>query len=202
MSIRQQLHQTLRLTNLPLAIVLLCALLGLSACGTAGRGDAQCLTFEDKLQATDLTVLVSGMATELNTSLPKFDPNGPDEYGVLLVADFVNVNTLKAEPNVLVMSEMMRTYLARIPGKRVVQVEFGKDIRISDTGIVSLTRKIGQTGNTKVGASQVIVGTYLNMPNKLVINVKAIDPSNQIISAAIVRELNYTCSAGKLRLDK
>jgi hypothetical protein len=40
------------------------------------------------------------------------------------------------------------------------------------------------------------------MPNKLVINVKAIDPSNQIISAAIVRELNYTCSAGKLRLDK
>jgi hypothetical protein len=202
MSIRQQLHQTLRLTNLPLAIVLLCALLGLSACGTAGRGDAQCLTFEDKLQATDLTVLVSGMATELNTSLPKFDPNGPDEYGVLLVADFVNVNTLKTEPNVLVMSEMMRSYLARIPGKKVVQVEFGKDIRISDTGIVSLTRKIGQTGNTKVGASQVIVGTYLNLPNKLVINVKAIDPSNQIISAAIVRELNYSCSGGKLRLDK
>jgi hypothetical protein len=83
-----------------------------------------------------------------------------------------------------------------------VQVEFGKDIRISDTGIVSLTRKIGQTSNTKVGASQVIVGTYLNMPNKLVINVKAIDPSNQIISTAIVRELNYSCNGGKLRLDK
>ena len=185
-----------------LGIVSFCALLGLTACGTVSKSDSHCLTFEDKLQATDLTVLVSGMATELNTALPKFDPNGPDEYGILLVADFVNVNTLKTEPNVLVMSEMMRSYLARIPGKKVVQVEFGKDIRISDTGIVSLTRKIGQTGNTKVGASQVIVGTYLNLPNKLVINVKAIDPSNQIISAAIVRELNYSCSAGKLRLDK
>jgi hypothetical protein len=191
-----------RRTCFPLAILLLSVILGLTACGTTSRSDAQCLTFEDKLQATDLTLLVSGMATELNTSLPKFDPNGPDEYGILLVADFVNVNTLKTEPNVLVMSEMMRSYLARIPGKKVVQVEFGKDIRISDTGIVSLTRKIGQTGNTKVGASQVIVGTYLNMPNKLIINVKAIDPSNQIISAAIVRELNYSCSGGKLRLDK
>jgi hypothetical protein len=196
------IRSTSRLAYLPLTIVLSIGLLVLTACGTTSRGDAQCLTFEDKLQATDLTVLVSGMATELNTSLPKFDPNGPDEYGVLLVADFVNVNTLKTEPNVLVMSEMMRSYLARIPGKKVIQVEFGKDIRISDAGIVSLTRKIGQTGNTKVGASQVIVGTYLNMPNKLVINVKAIDPSNQIISAAIVRELSYSCSGGKLRLDK
>jgi hypothetical protein len=197
MSIRDRLN----LSYLPLGIVAICVILGLSACSTT-RTESQCLTFEDKLQATDLTLLVSGMATELNTSLPKFDPNGPDEYGVLLVADFVNVNTLKTEPNVLVMSEMMRTYLARIPGKKVVQVEFGKDIRISDTGIVSLTRKIGQTGNTKVGASQVIVGTYLNLPNKLVINVKAIDPSNQIISAALVRELNYLCSGGKLKLEK
>ncbi len=202
MSIRQLPSLSFSRPSLLLSIVFLSVLLGLTACGTAGRSDSQCLTFEDKLQATDLTVLISGMATELNTALPKFDPNGPDEYGILLVADFVNVNTLKTEPNVLVMSEMMRSYLARIPGKKVVQVEFGKDIRISDAGIVSLTRKLGQTGNTKVGASQVIVGTYLNLPNKLVINVKAIDPNNQIISAAIVRELNYSCSGGKLKLDK
>jgi hypothetical protein len=202
MSIRHSLRIPFSPRSLFLGVLLLCSLLGLTACGTTGRSESQCLTFEDKLQATDLTALISGMATELNTSLPKFDPNGPDEYGILLVADFVNVNTLKTEPNVLVMSEMMRSYLARIPGKKVVQVEFGKDIRISDAGIVSLTRKIGQTGNTKVGASQVIVGTYLNLPTKLVINVKAIDPSNQIISAAIVRELNYSCSGGKLRLDK
>jgi len=181
-------------------IVLLSALV-LSACTNIPSRDVHCSSFEDKMQATDMTVLVSGMSNELGAALPKFNPSGPDEYGVLLVADFVNVNTLRSEPNVLVMSEMMRSYLARLPGKKVVQVEFGKDIRLSDTGLVSLTRKIGQTSNPQVGASQVIVGTYLNLNNKLIINVKAIDPNTQIISAAIVRELSYTCSGGKLRLN-
>uniref|UniRef100_UPI0040481A2B FlgO family outer membrane protein n=1 Tax=Polynucleobacter sp. TaxID=2029855 RepID=UPI0040481A2B len=183
--------------------IVLIATLILGGCsGAPKRGDGQCATFEDKLQATDLTALVSGMTTELNASLPVFDPSDPDEYGILLVADFVNVNTLRSEPNALVMSDMMRSYLARIAGKKVLQVEFGKDIRLSESGLVSLTRKIGQAGSPQVGASQVIVGTYLNLNNKLIINVKAIDPSTQIISSAIVRELNYTCSGGKLVLNK
>ena len=167
---------------------------------TPNRSDNQCLTFEDKLQATDLSVLMQGMAVELSNGLPKFDPNSNNNYGVLLVSDFVNVNTLKSEPNALVMSDMMRTYLANIPGKKVVQVEFDKDIRLSDSGVVSLTRNIDLANKQKVGANQVVVGTYLNLQNKLFINLRAIDPSNQIISSAVVREINYTCSSGRLKV--
>lgn len=188
------------LIRLPTLLVLFAALV-LSACTNVPNRDALCSTFEDKMQATDMTLMVSGMSNEIGAALPQFNPNGPDEYGVLLVADFVNVNTLRSEPNVLVMSEMMRSYLARLPGKKVVQVEFGKDIRLNDAGLVSLTRKIAQTNNPQVGASQVIVGTYMNLSNKLIINVKAIDPNTQIISAAVVRELSYTCSGGRLKMN-
>ncbi len=184
-----------------LSIILVLTVMSLlSACSTTSRSsDNQCLTFEDKLQATDLSVLIQGMAVELSNGLPKFDPNSNNNYGVLLVADFVNINTLKSEPNSLVMSDMMRTYLANIPGKKVVQVEFGKDIRLSDSGVVSLTRNIDLANKQKVGANQVVVGTYLNLQNKLVINLRAIDPSNQIISSAVVREINYSCNSGRLR---
>lgn len=158
--------------------------------------DNQCLTFEDKLQATDLSNLMQSLAVELGNGLPKSN----DQVGVLLVADFVNINTLKTEQNSLVMSDMLRTYLANLPGKKVVQVEFGKDIRLSDSGVVSLTRNLDLTNKQKVGANQVVVGTYLDLQTKLVINLRAIDPSNQIISSAVVRELKYSCSSGKLSL--
>ena len=182
-------------------IPLFALLLLVSGCSSTGnRAENQCLTFEDKLQATDLSNLMQSMAAELSLGLPKFDPRSSDNYGVLLVSDFVNINTLKTEPNSLVMSDMLRTYLANLPGKRVVQVEFGKDIRLSDSGVVSLTRNIDLTNKQKVGANQVVVGTYLDLQTKLVINLRAIDPSNQIISSAVVRELKYTCSSGKLYL--
>jgi PBP1b-binding outer membrane lipoprotein LpoB len=182
-------------------LALLAALLLLSGCSsTQNRGDNQCLTFEDKLQATDLSHLIKNMAAELSAGLPKFDPRSSDDYGVLLVADFVNVNTLKTEQNSLVMSDMLRTYLANLPGKKVIQVEFGKDIRLSDSGVISLTRNTDLTNKQKVGANQVVVGTYLDLQNKLIINLRAIDPSNQIISSAVVRELKYSCNGGKLNL--
>jgi PBP1b-binding outer membrane lipoprotein LpoB len=182
-------------------LALLAALLLLSGCSsTQNRGDNQCLTFEDNLQATDLSHLIKNMAAELSAGLPKFDPRSSDDYGVLLVADFVNVNTLKTEQNSLVMSDMLRTYLANLPGKKVIQVEFGKDIRLSDSGVISLTRNTDLTNKQKVGANQVVVGTYLDLQNKLIINLRAIDPSNQIISSAVVRELKYSCNGGKLKL--
>ncbi|MBT8609861.1 hypothetical protein G6720_04305 [Polynucleobacter paneuropaeus] len=183
-----------------LCLLVLSALL-VACSSTPSRSDNQCLTFEDKLQASDLSALTQGMAIELSNGLPKFDPNSNNNYGVLLVADFVNVNTLKSEPNALVMSDMMRTYLANIPGRKVVQVEFGKDIRLSDSGVVSLTRNLDLANKQKVGANQVVVGTYLNLQNKLIINLRAIDPSNQIISSAVVREINYTCSSGRLKVQ-
>lgn len=183
-------------------ITLLTSVLFLSACSSTGnRVDNQCLTFEDKLQATDLSNLMQSMAAELSNGLPRFDPKSNDNYGVLLVADFVNVNTLKTEQNSLVMSEMLRTYLANVPGKRVIQVEFGKDIRLSDSGVVSLTRNLDLANKQKVGANQVVVGTYLDLQSKLIINLRAIDPTNQIISSAVVRELKYTCNGGKLFLS-
>jgi hypothetical protein len=183
-------------------ITLLASLLLLSACSSTGnRVDNQCLTFEDKLQATDLSKLMQSLAVELGNGLPTPDPGSPDQVGVLLVADFVNINTLKTEQNSLVMSDMLRTYLANLPGKKVVQVEFGKDIRLSDSGVVSLTRNLDLTNKQKVGANQVVVGTYLDLQTKLIINLRAIDPTNQIISSAVVRELKYTCNGGKLYLS-
>lgn len=182
-------------------IPLLAILLLVSGCSsTQNRVDNQCLTFEDKLQATDLSNLMQSMAAELSNGLPKYDPKSSDNYGVLLVADFVNVNTLKTEQNSLVMSDMLRTYLANLPGKRVIQVEFGKDIRLSDSGVISLTRNIDLANKQKVGANQVVVGTYLDLQSKLIINLRAIDPTNQIISSAVVRELKYSCNGGKLYL--
>lgn len=185
-----------------LLIPLLALLWVLAACSsTPNRAENQCLTFEDKLQATDLSNLMQSMATELSNGLPKYDPKSGDDYVVLLVADFVNVNTLKTEQNSLVMSDMLRTYLANLPGKKVIQVEFGKDVRLSDTGVISLTRNIDLANKQKVGANQVVVGTYLDLQTKLIINLRAIDPTNQIISSAVVRELKYSCNGGKLSLS-
>jgi hypothetical protein len=97
------------------------------------------------------------------------------------------------------MGDLMRAYLMKNCCRAVIQAEVGKDIRINDKGTVSLTRQPNQLMKSELDIREIVIGTYHNFNDKLVINVKIIDIQNQAIKQSVVKELKFTCSNQMLK---
>ncbi len=114
----------------------------------------------------------------------------------LLVADFVQLETLTSDSDGLVMGELLRTSLSKVCCRNVIQAEVGKEIRMSDRGVVTLTRNTEKARSAQLEIKEVVVGTYHNYAEKLILSVKLIDTSSQTILASVSRELVHRCDKG------
>lgn len=161
------------------------------------------------LDSTDLKTLFQGMAAELcvepcsDCTARGLDGNvsaatskGQDEISrqTVLVTDFADIQTFMPNQSGLLMGELMRASLNNVCNYKITQAEFAKYFKLSENGLVVLTRKAGEIKKNEYNQSEAIVGTYSYLNNnKALVFARRIHMETGRISRMVTREIDYSC---------
>lgn len=166
------------------------------------------------LDSTDLKELFQGIAAELCTDncadsclncLKKpVDNKGISQACInrdelsratVLVTDFADIQSFLPNQSGLLMGELMRSSLNNVCCNKIIQAEFAKYFKLSESGLVVLTRKVSEIKKDEYSQSDAIVGTYSYLNNsKVVIFARKLNMETGKISRMVTREINYSCS--------
>ena len=186
----------------------------LSGCANSSRvypvSSGSGCSAQDLLKGTDLKTLFKEMARDIcadncrDCQRETQDAKGSadlcsDQEGrrqpTVLVTDFVDLNSFVPKQSGLLMGELMRGALNTVCCYKIVQAEFAAYFKLSETGLVSLTRKPSEIKNDEYLQDEAVVGTYNFLAgNKLLIFVKKINTGSSRISRMATKEIDYTCS--------
>lgn len=109
----------------------------------------------------------------------------------VIVTDFVDLQSFEPKKSGLVMAELLRGSLNQSCGHRVIQGEFSKYFKVSDQGLVILSRSASDIGRDYTGR-HVVVGTYEYNRNKLLLFVKKINTSDNQIVRMVTKEIDFS----------
>ena len=162
------------------------------------------------LEATDIKSLFADIAAELCVdTCYDFTTRGYNDKGTthdcancneinhqtVLVTDFADIQTYMPNNSGILMGEIMRASLNNVCCYKIIQAEFAKYFKLSNNGLVVLTRMANEIRKEEYNESEVVVGTYSFLANnKLLIFVRRIDMTTGKISKIVTRELDYSCS--------
>ena len=166
------------------------------------------------LERTDLKSLFDGIAAEICTNGYIGAASGtdaPENTGTtsspvpakhsercagetILVTDFVDLQTLVPNKHGLLMGDLMRSSLNSRCGYRIVQAEFSSYFRLSENGLVVLSRNSADIKSREYRQSECVVGTYSFVGAKLIVTVRRISTLTGRITRMVTREIDYTCS--------
>jgi hypothetical protein len=183
-------------------------------CATApphtSGGECYNKTLPILLDATDLKSLFQDMARELCTencadsavqrqsgtlSSPVCTNREGGKPGTVLVTDFADIQSFLPNQSGLLMGELMRGGLNKVCNYKIMQVEFAKFFKLSENGLVVLTRNVHDIKNDEYNESEAVVGTYSYLSNsKVVLFVRKINITTGKISRMVTREINYYCA--------
>ncbi len=161
------------------------------------------------LDSTDLKALFQDMAAELCVDVCS-DCAGrtPDDKKnasicadrddarrlSVLVTDFADIQTFIPNQSGLLMGELMRGSLNKACCYKIIQAEFAKYFKLSENGLVVLTRKVNEIKKDEYSQSEAIVGTYSYLGNnKVLVFVRKINMETGKISSMVTREIEYSC---------
>jgi|GEM_PF-666603 len=167
------------------------------------------------LDATDLKALFQDIAAELcvdtcaecaartadgKAAIPASAPSDEANRLTVLVTDFADLQTFIPNQPGLLMGELMRASLNKTCCYKIIQAEFAKYFKLSESGLVVLTRNVNEIKKDEYFQSEAIVGTYNYLSNnKVVIFVRRINMATGKISRMVTREVNYSCLGRSLR---
>ncbi|GFE60788.1 FlgO family outer membrane protein [Geobacter sp. AOG2] len=167
------------------------------------------------LDATDLKALFQDIAAELcvdtcaecaartsdgKAAIPASAPNDEANRLTVLVTDFADLQTFIPNQPGLLMGELMRASLNKTCCYKIIQAEFAKYFKLSESGLVVLTRNVNEIKKDEYFQSEAIVGTYNYLSNnKVVIFVRRINMTTGKISRMVTREVNYSCLGRSLK---
>jgi hypothetical protein len=181
------------------------AALALGGCAVPGSSTCYGRPAQTLLDATHLKEIFTGMAAELCQSPCARDcaadrPACPAEATrqPVLVTDFANLETYIPGLHGLLMGEMMRAGLSSQCCHRIVQAEFGKHFKLSEQGLVALTRNIEEIRRDDVPGRDIVVGTYSFQGSKLALFARRIDSRSGIVGHMASREINFSCQGDRV----
>lgn len=173
-------------------------------------GDCYNKTLPVLLDSTDLKALFQDIAAELcvDTCSDCFSPSKDGTIKInactnreeinpitVLVTDFADIQSFIPNQSGLLMGELMRGSLNKVCCYKIIQAEFGKYFKLSENGLIVLTRNVKEIKKDDYSQSEAIVGTYnYQNNNKIVIFVRKINTETGKISRMVTREINYTCA--------
>ncbi|MBF0559935.1 MAG: hypothetical protein HQL08_14280 [Nitrospirae bacterium] len=111
----------------------------------------------------------------------------------ILVTDFVDVQSYVPQKTGMLMGELMRSDLSKACGYTIAQVEFSNLFRLSENGLITLTRNPGKLQSSEYSEYSVkncIVGTYSITTNKLYLFARIINTSTGRIIKMTHREID------------
>lgn len=111
----------------------------------------------------------------------------------LLVTDFVDIHSYTPGKAGILLGELMRGSINTVCGHKIMQAEFSRHFKLSDKGLVALTRNPDEIKSTEFPYSESIVGTYTYSDNKLFFFVRRINVYTGKISKFATREISYYC---------
>lgn len=118
----------------------------------------------------------------------------------VLVTDFADIQTFMPNQPGLLMGELMRAGLNKVCCYKIVQAEFGKYFKLSENGLIVLTRKVREIKKDEYLQSEAIIGTYNYLTNnKVLVFVRRINTETGKISKMVIRELDYSCAGRSVR---
>lgn len=118
----------------------------------------------------------------------------------VLVTDFADIQTFVPNQPGLLMGELMRAGLNKVCCYKIVQAEFGKYFKLSENGLIVLTRKVSEIKKDEYSQSEAIIGTYNYLNNnKVLVFVRRINTETGKISKMVTRELDYSCAGRYVR---
>jgi len=112
---------------------------------------------------------------------------------LLLVPDFVSVGNYQPGVAGMVMGEHMRSALNRFCRSRIYQAEFGRDLKLSEEGLVALTRNPSQVVRDEFRGQDLVVGTYSHSGNRLSLFARRISGTSGVITSMVTKEVVYSC---------
>ena len=120
----------------------------------------------------------------------------PDD---LLVTDFVDLATLEPKSSGILLGESMRSSLSRICCRKIQQVELAKYFKLTDKGLVALTRDVEKIVKDQFPPKECVVGTYVLTPDKLIIFAKRINLADGSVVRMTSREVTFVCNESTMR---
>lgn len=202
-------------------IVALCSALACSLSGcvkTYGVYDGVCrnskIALPILLDSTNLKALFEDMAAELcidtcsDCALRAADRSAgsnvcasseSNKRQTVLVTDFADIQTLIPNQSGILMGELMRSALNKVCCYKIAQAEFGRYFKLSENGLVVLTRKSSEVKKDEYLQPEVVIGTYSYLnSNKVMVFVRKINTETGQITKMVTREVDYSCLGGIL----
>ena len=163
---------------------------------------------EWQVRMLDLKGIFDGLARELCTdcrpATTAVQPvNGtacgepaPDD---LLVTDFVDLSTLEPKQSGILLGESMRSSLSRICCRKIQQVELAKYFKLTEKGLVALTRDADKIVKDQFPPRECVVGTYVLTADKLILFAKRINLADGSVVRMSSREITFSCTESQMR---
>lgn len=168
------------------------------------------------LDSTDLKALFQDIAAELcvdtcsdcaslspdckKAGIPACTTRDETSRLTVLVTDFADLQTFVPNQSGLLMGELMRGSLNNVCCYKIIQAEFAKYFKLSENGLVVLTRRVSEIKKDEYFQSEAIVGTYSYLNNnKVVVFVRKINMETGKISRMVTREVNYSCNGRSIK---
>lgn len=181
-------------------LVGLLVVLGLSGCASADHQQCAKQGLPQLIAITDVGKVFDDIATGFCPASCQPSANGLqmcDEPGLsrlVLVPDFVSITTYTPGPAGLYMGEQMRAALSQRCHSQIYQAEFGRDLKLSAEGLVSLTRNPGEVVQDEFRGQDILIGTYSYSGNRLSLFARKISGSSGVIAKMISKEIVYSCN--------
>lgn len=96
----------------------------------------------------------------------------------IIIPDFLEIQSFSTGKIGLLLGELMRSFYSQECRNEIIQVEFPKHFKLSNDGLVSLTRNPEEIKKQEHKTAQAIIGTYSYTDNNLRIFVRKIDTEN------------------------
>ena len=189
----------------------------LAGCGTTSstmrsvptKATEKCTVgLEWQVRMLDLKGIFDGLAKELCTDCrppqQEAKPAGGTTCGEqtpddLLVTDFVDLTTLEPKQSGILLGESMRSSLSRICCRKIQQVELAKYFKLTDKGLVALTRDVDKIVKDQFPPKECVVGTYVLTSDKLILFAKRINLADGAVVRMTSREITFTCNETNMR---
>jgi hypothetical protein len=117
----------------------------------------------------------------------------------LLVTDFVDLTTLEPKSVGVLLGEAMKSGLSQSCCRRIQQVELAKYFKLTDRGLVALTRDAEKIAADQFRPAECIIGTYTLTADKLILFVRRVNLQDGAIVRMASREITFSCTDSNLK---